>query len=190
MLTLMVSFRETPTLEPNPMDALNYLRNLTFAHLHFSLDKVMFRTKTTSLPKSYTVSPMSMRAPRLARLASARIGSRISLPTSIGVSRSSILDKVQIRPNGSPGIRLLASLAADPVKPSSAQLNGSKSITHGNIASNDLRLHVEAVDGLLRSGIGGSDVWTERLQQVKDDLKVQRPRRIAGTISSVEDADR
>jgi hypothetical protein len=42
----------------------------------------------------------------------------------------------------------------------------------------------------LRSGIGGSDVWTERLQQVKDDLKVQRPRRIAGTILTVEDADR
>jgi hypothetical protein len=147
----------------------------------------MFRTSSHS---PYTVSPMSMRASRLARLASARIGSRASLPTSIAVSRAPILDKVQIRPNGSPGIRLLASLAADPIKPSSAQSNASQPNTHGNVASNDLRLHVEAVDGLLRSGIGGSDVWTERLQQVKDDLKVQRPRRIAGTILTVEDADR
>jgi hypothetical protein len=170
------------------MDALNHLRNLTFAHLHFSLDKVMFRT--TSTPKPYTVSPMSMRASRLARLASARIGSRISLPTSIGVFRSPILDKVKIRPNGSPGIRLLASLATDPVNPSSAQSNASQPSTHETAASNDLRLHVEAVDGLLRSGIGGSDVWTERLQQVKDDLKMQRPRRIAGTILTVEDADK
>jgi hypothetical protein len=123
---------------------------------------------------------MSMRASRLARLASARIGSRISLPTSIGVSRSPILDKLQIRPNGSPGIRLLASLAAEPEKPRSAQSNVSQPNSNRIVASNDLLRHVEAVDGLLRSGIGGSDVWTERLQQVKDDLKVQRPRRIAG----------
>lgn len=133
---------------------------------------------------------MSMRASRLARLASARIASRIPLSASIGVSRSPILDKVQIRPNGSPGIRLLASLAADPVNPRSAHPNGSQPNAHGTVASNGLRLHVEAVDELLRSGIGGSDVWTERLQQVKDDLKVQRPRRIAGTMLNVEDADR
>ena len=133
---------------------------------------------------------MSMRASRLARLASARIASRFPLSTSIGVSRSPILDKVQIRPNGSPGIRLLASLAAEPVNPRSAHSIGSQLNTHGTIASNGLRSHVEAVDELLRSGIGGSDVWTERLQQVKDDLKVQRPRRIAGTILTAGDTDR
>jgi hypothetical protein len=170
------------------MDALNHLRNLTLPISTFPLGSHV--SHYTSPPKSYTVSPMSMRASRLARLASARIGSRIHLTISLGLSRSPILDKVQIRPNGSPGIRLLASLAAEPVNPRSALSNGSKSSTHGNIASNDLLLHVEAVDGLLRSGIGGSDVWTERLQQVKDDLKVQRPRRIAGTILTVDDADR
>jgi hypothetical protein len=148
----------------------------------------MFRTQPLHV-KPYTVSLMSMRASRLARLAYARTASRTPLITSLGVPRSRILDKVQIRPNGSPGIRPLATLATEAVNIRSVQSNVPNSTPLGTAASNALRLQVEAVDGLLRSGIGGSDVWTGRLQGVKDDLKVQRPRRIAGTSLNVVFAD-
>jgi len=132
---------------------------------------------------------MSMRASRLARLAYARIGSRTSLATSLRSSRSPIFDKIQIRQNGSPGIRLLASLAAQPADGHSVRPSLSQPGLNTTVATNDLQTHVEAVDGLLRSGVGGSDVWTERLQVVKDDLRVQRPPRIAGKIFNVADAN-
>jgi len=130
-----------------------------------------------------------MRVARLSRLAYARLGSRKGLTSALGLPRSPILDKVQVRPNGSPGIRLLASLAAEPVVTRSIQSNVPQSTLHGSVTLSDLRLQLEAVDGLLRSGIGGSDLWTERLQGVKDDLKVQRPRRIAGMLLPMADAE-
>ena len=130
-----------------------------------------------------------MRVARLSRLAYARLGSRTRLTSALGLSRSPILEKVQVRPNGSPGIRLLASLAAEPVVNRNVQSNVPQSTLNGNVTSDGLRLQLEAVDELLRSGIGGSDLWTERLQGVKDDLKVQRPRRIAGRSVPMADAE-
>jgi hypothetical protein len=54
---------------------------------------------------------------------------------------------------------------------------------HGALIS-----RVENVDRLLRDGIGGSDVWIERLQKVKEDLVIPRSRRIAGMFTTLKQA--
>jgi hypothetical protein len=78
-------------------------------------------------------------------------------------------------------IRQLASLAVvDGLSQATEHPSSRGGRTTVALENDLLASRLEAVDELLRSGIGGSDVWAERLHRVREDLRSNCPRRIAG----------
>jgi len=127
----------------------------------------------------YAISFTTMRASRFASLSFRRSNNRL-VSTEHGLSRPRIAGNVEFPTTASICIRRLASVAAQPIHTHVSDPSSPKLSSRVIISPESLRRQVEAVDALLRSGIGGSDVWTERLQGVKDDFDNKRPRRIAG----------
>jgi hypothetical protein len=127
-----------------------------------------------------------MRTSRLARTALVR-NSLISIPSLTRTIYGSGLPVTSrsVTATAFSSIRQLASAAAlthqvgtTSVLPTTVDPERAE---HGALIS-----RVESVDRLLRDGIGGSDVWIERLQKVKEDLVIPRSRRIAGMFTTLK----
>jgi hypothetical protein len=132
----------------------------------------------------YFVSPCKMRSSRLARLTYARPSIRLAFTRPARILQSQSVGSLELRASTLNSIRQLASLATEPVHAQTSEALERQPAVPYNITPVTLQLQVEAIDELLRSGIGGSDVWTARLQGVKDDLRTKRSRRIASKLSS------
>jgi hypothetical protein len=123
---------------------------------------------------------MAMRASRLARLTYVRPASRLISTEPSGPARLPVLDNVNNRPQASTGFRGLASLASSLASSQPIGSDRGLPATYDPATPTSVLLQVQAVDELLRSGIGGSDVWSARLRGAKEDFATKRPRRIAG----------
>ena len=109
---------------------------------------------------------------------------RPTVVSTRGPTRAILGGRLPMRCDSSPttastSIRQLASAAirTDHDGMGSAVTSTLRIGVHGQEA---LLLEVETVERLLRDGLGGSDVWIQRLQKVKEDLVIPRSRRIAG----------
>lgn len=125
---------------------------------------------------------MSMRVSRLAGFSSAFSATRFGSSALAAVALSSTASSVKVWTTTSTGVRRLASVATQPGLDRSAHERHSIPTLPAPLTQESLRPQAEQVEELLRSGIGGSGVWVERLQGVKNDLDTSRARRrrIAG----------
>lgn len=110
---------------------------------------------------------------------------RPTVVSTRGPTRAILGGRLPVRCGSSPttastSIRQLASAAirTDHDGTGPALTSIARAGVHGQEA---LLVEVETVERLLRDGLGGSDVWIQRLQKVKEDLVIPRSRRIAGT---------